>query len=366
MTNYNNLPAVLVLDDGTVYRGKAAGKIGTAVGEIGFNTSMTGYQEALTDPSSYGQIMIATSPHIGNYGVARQDNESERIQIAGLVCKSFNTGYSRDMAQSSLQDYFVEQDIIGISDIDTRALVRHIRGKGIMYAIISSENEDIEQLKQDLEKAPKLLEQEVSSKVSTPKAYYHGEDDSSTRIAVLDLGLKKSVLKSFEDRQVYTKVFPARTSFKEMEEWEADGYFISSGPGNPATLDYAVNTVKEILNADRPVFAVCLGHQVLAQAIGIGLEQMKSGHKGINHPVKNLQTGKSEITSQNHIFNVRKEDVEKHPDVEITHINLNDGSVEGLRMKNKKAFSVQYNPEAAPGPNDSKYLFDEFIAMIKS
>lgn len=365
MTNYNNLPAVLILDDGTVFHGKAVGKIGTTIGEIGFNTGMTGYQEALTDPSSYGQILVTTNPHIGNYGMAEADNESERIQVAGLVCKSFNVGFSREMAQTSLQDAFVEQNVVGISDVDTRALVRHLRGKGLMRAILSSENQDIDQLKKQLtEEKEETLD--LASKVSTDKAYYHGEDDSSTRIAVLDLGLKKSVLTNFEKRQVYAKVFPAKTTFEEMQEWDADGYFISSGPGNAEHLDYAIETVKEIIKSGKPLFAVCLGHQVFAKALDLGLEQMKNGHKGANHPVKNLLTGRSEITSQNHFFNVIKADVEKNPELEITHINLNDGTVEGIRMKNQKAFSVQYNPEAAPGPNDSKYLFDEFIAMIKS
>lgn len=365
MTSFNNLPAVLVLEDGTSFKGKAAGKIGTTTGEICFNTGTTGYQEVFTDPSYFGQIMVTTNSHIGNYGIAEDDNESNEIQIAGLVCKNYNVVYSRKMAQQSIEDFFIEQNVVGICDVDTRALVRHIRQKGAMNAIISSENLDIEELKAQLSAVPPMSGRELSSEVSTKQAYYHGDDGSSTRIAVLDLGIKKNILKNFEDRQVYAKVFPANTTFEEMEKWNPDGYFISNGPGDPATLDYVVETVQKILDADKPMFGICLGHQVLGLANGIRTEKMLNGHRGINHPVRNLLTGKCEMTSQNHGFGLLKEDLENHPDVEISHVNLNDGTVEGIRMKNKKAFSVQYHPEASPGPHDSRYLFDDFIAMVK-
>lgn len=366
MTSYSNLPAVLILEDGTVFHGKAAGKIGTSTGEICFNTGTTGYQEVFTDPSYHGQIMISTNSHVGNYGISDTDNESECIQISGLVCKNFNISYSRKMADTSIQNFFENQNLVGISDVDTRALVRHIRDKGAMNAIISSESMDIDRLKEKLSNVPSMVGQELSSKISTQSPYYFGDESSSTRIAVLDLGIKKNILKNFEDRQVYAKVFPARTSFKEMEEWEPDGYFISNGPGDPATMSYAVETVKNILDSDKPLFGICLGHQLLALANGIRTEKMFNGHRGINHPVRNLITGKCEITSQNHGFGLVKEDVENHEEVEITHVNLNDDSVEGIRMRNKKAFSVQYHPESSPGPHDSRYLFDDFIAMVKA
>lgn len=365
MTSFNNLPAVLVLEDGTFFKGKAVGKIGTTTGEICFNTGTTGYQEVFTDPSYFGQIMVTTNSHIGSYGISEEDNESDKIQIAGLVCKNYNKVYSRKMAQKSIEDFFIDQNVVGICDVDTRALVRHIRQKGAMNAIISSENLDIEQLKTQLSAVPSMSGRELSSEVSTTQPYYYGDDGSSTRIAVLDLGVKKNILKNFEDRQVYAKVFPAHTTFEEMEKWNPDGYFISNGPGDPAALEYVVETVKNILNADKAMFGICLGHQVLGLANGIRTEKMLNGHRGINHPVRNILTGRCEMTSQNHGFSLVKEDLENHPEVEISHINLNDGTVEGIRLKNKKAFSVQYHPEASPGPHDSKYLFDDFIAMVK-
>ncbi|MGJ1285484.1 glutamine-hydrolyzing carbamoyl-phosphate synthase small subunit [Sphingobacterium spiritivorum] len=365
MTNYSKLPAILVLEDGTVYHGKAAGKIGTTTGEICFNTGTTGYQEIFTDPSYFGQIMVTTNAHIGNYGIANEESESNQIQIAGLVCKNYNINYSRKMADTSIQNYFEEENLVGISDIDTRSLVRHIRSKGAMNAIISSENLDIESLKAQLAQVPSMDGLELSSKVSTKEPYFYGDEDASTRIAVLDLGIKRNILRNFDARQVYAKVFPAKTTFAEMEAWGADGYFISNGPGDPSAMPYAIDTVKKIIAAEKPMFGICLGHQILALANGIRTSKMHNGHRGINHPVKNIIANRCEITSQNHGFGVVAEDIEKSEQVEITHVNLNDGSIEGIRVKGKKAFSVQYHPESSPGPHDSRYLFDDFVALIK-
>jgi len=365
MTNYSKLPAILVLEDGTVYHGKAAGKIGTTTGEICFNTGTTGYQEIFTDPSYYGQIMVTTNAHIGNYGVATEESESEQIQIAGLVCKNYNINYSRKMADSSIQNYFEEGNLVGISDIDTRSLVRHIRSKGAMNAIISSENLDIESLKALLSEVPSMDGLELSSQVTTKEPYFYGEEGAPTRIAVLDLGIKRNILRNFDDRQVYAKVFPAKTTFAEMEEWKPDGYFISNGPGDPSAMAYAIDTVKQIVDAERPMFGICLGHQILALANGIRTSKMHNGHRGINHPVKNIIANRCEITSQNHGFGVIADDIKNSDKVEITHVNLNDESIEGIRLKGKKAFSVQYHPESSPGPHDSRYLFDDFIAMLK-
>src|SRR5690606_2467700 len=366
MTNYSTLPAVLVIEDGTVFHGKAAGKTGTTTGEICFNTGTTGYQEIFTDPSYYGQIMVTTNAHIGNYGIDRDDEESGSIQIAGLVCKNYNISYSRKMADESIQNYFQEQNLVGISDIDTRSLVRHIRHKGAMNAIISSESLDVDTLKARLREVPSMAGLELSSEVSTKEPYYYGDEEASTRIAVLDLGIKKNILRNFDARNVYAKVFPAKTSFEEMQQWNPDGYFISNGPGDPSAMDYAVQTVKEIIAADKPMIGICLGHQILALANGIRTEKMFNGHRGINHPVKNIILNRCEITSQNHGFGVVKSDIEQSDRVEVTHINLNDDSIEGIRVKGKRAFSVQYHPEAAPGPHDSRYLFDEFVSMIKA
>ncbi|MBE8714649.1 glutamine-hydrolyzing carbamoyl-phosphate synthase small subunit [Sphingobacterium hungaricum] len=365
MTNYSKLPAVLVLEDGTVYHGKAAGKIGTTTGEICFNTGTTGYQEIFTDPSYFGQIMVTTNAHIGNYGIDQDDEESNKIQIAGLVCKNYNINYSRKMADTSIQNYFEQGNLIGISDIDTRSLVRHIRDKGAMNAIISSENLDVEELKAQLAQVPSMDGLELSSSVTTTEPYFYGDEGAPTRIAVLDLGIKKNILRNFDSRQVYAKIFPAKSTFAQMEEWNPDGYFISNGPGDPAAMDYAIDTVKQILDAEKPMFGICLGHQILALANGIRTSKMFNGHRGINHPVKNIIKNHCEITSQNHGFGVIREDIESSPVIEVTHINLNDNSIEGIRVKDKKAFSVQYHPESSPGPHDSRYLFDDFVAMIK-
>jgi carbamoyl-phosphate synthase small subunit len=365
MTDYIKLPAVLLLEDGTVYYGKAAGKIGTTTGEICFNTGMTGYQEIFTDPSYFGQIMVTTNSHIGNYGIHEDEIESGNIKISGLVCKNFNIAYSRKQSGKSIQDYFQDENIVGISDVDTRSLVRHIRDKGAMNAIISSEISDLGELKKKLASVPSMDGLELSSQVSTKEAYNFGNENARHRVAVLDLGVKKNILRNFEDRGVFTKVFPAKTTFDEMEKWNPDGYFISNGPGDPSAMPYAVETVKAILAADKPLFGICLGHQLLALANGIRTMKMFNGHRGLNHPVKNIMTNHCEITSQNHGFGVIPEDVRNSAKVEITHLNLNDQSIEGIRVKDKKAFSVQYHPESSPGPHDSRYLFDNFVEMIK-
>ncbi|HEX7366994.1 MAG TPA: glutamine-hydrolyzing carbamoyl-phosphate synthase small subunit [Pelobium sp.] len=361
---YTKLPAVLLLADGTVYHGKAAGKIGTTTGEICFNTGMTGYQEVFTDPSYFGQIMVTTNAHIGNYGIANVETESGDIKISGLVCKNFNIPFSRKQADHSIQDYFQDENLVGISDVDTRELVRHIRDKGAMNAIISSEILDIEVLKARLAKVPSMDGLELSSQVSTKEPYFVGDENSAKKVAVLDLGVKKNILRNFSERGVYAKVFPARTTFAEMEKWSPNGYFISNGPGDPAAMPYALETVKDLLKSDKPMFGICLGHQLLALANGIGTKKMFNGHRGLNHPVKNIIKDHCEVTSQNHGFGVVEEDVRNSDTVEITHINLNDKSIEGIRMRGKNAFSVQYHPESSPGPHDSRYLFDDFIAML--
>ncbi|MBK0382595.1 glutamine-hydrolyzing carbamoyl-phosphate synthase small subunit [Pedobacter sp. SD-b] len=363
--NYTKLPAILLLADGTIFYGKAAGKIGTTTGEICFNTGMTGYQEVFTDPSYFGQIMVTTNTHIGNYGISDVETESENIKIAGLVCKNFNIPFSRKQADQSLQDYFQDENIVGISDVDTREIVRHIRDKGAMNAIISSEILDVEELKKKLAEVPSMDGLELSSQVSTTKPYYIGDEKADLKVAVLDLGVKKNILRNFSERGVYAKVFPAKTTFEEMEKWQPNGYFISNGPGDPAAMPYAIDTVKDILAADKPMFGICLGHQLLAQANDVGTMKMFNGHRGLNHPVKNIIKDHCEVTSQNHGFGVIADEVLKSDKVEVTHINLNDKSIEGIRVKGKKAFSVQYHPESSPGPHDSRYLFDDFVAMLR-
>ena len=364
MTAQTALPAILVLADGTVYHGKAAGKIGTTTGEICFNTGMTGYQEIFTDPSYFGQLMVTTNAHIGNYGIKNDEIESDSIKIAGLVCKNFSVPYSRKEANQSIQEYFEDDEIVGISDVDTRSLVRHIRSKGAMNAIISSEILDIDTLKKKLADVPSMDGLELSSQVSTKTPYFVGNEKAKYRVAVLDLGVKKNILRNFESRDIYAKVFPAKTTFEEMESFKPHGYFISNGPGDPSAMPYAIATVKTILAADKPLFGICLGHQLLALANDIRTVKMFNGHRGLNHPVKNIIIDHCEVTSQNHGFGVVPEDVYSSDKVEITHINLNDQSIEGIRVKGKKAFSVQYHPESSPGPHDSRYLFDDFIQLM--
>ena len=357
--------AFLLLQDGLLLEGTAIGKTGTTGGEICFNTGMTGYQEIYTDPSYYGQIIVNTTAHIGNYGTVKEEQESDRPKISGLVVNDFSAEFSRKTARESLQQYLENNGVVGIADLDTRMLVRHIRSKGAMNAVISSElNPD--QLKAELSKVPDMNGLELSSVVSTNTSYEVGDQDAQVKIAALDFGIKTNILRCLAERGCRIKVFPAKTPYKELAAWSPDGYFLSNGPGDPAVMTYAVETVKEILKSGKPVFGICLGHQILARAAGLKTFKMHHGHRGLNHPVKNLVTGLGEMTSQNHGFAVSNEGIEDHPDVEVTHVHLNDGTIMGIRLKNKNAFSVQYHPEASPGPHDSRYLFDQFISNIKS
>ncbi len=357
-------PAILLLQDGTHFTGFACGKIGTATGEICFNTSMTGYQELFTDPSYFGQLLITTNVFVGNYGIKESESQSDNIQIAGLICREYNTNFSRKQADESVEDYFTRNNLVGVTGIDTRAVVKHVREKGAMNAIISSETTDIQELTKKLKDVPDMEGLELSSKVSTKSTYEVGDKNAKYKIAVLDLGVKKNILKNFTERDCFVKVFPAKTTYTEMQQFEPDGYFISNGPGDPAVMDYAVDTVKEILQAEKPLFGICLGNQILARAVDIPTYKLHHGHRGGNHPVKNLHTGKGEITAQNHGFAVNHEELEKSVKAKLTHFNLNDNTVEGLEILGKKAFSVQYHPEAAPGPHDSWYLFDQFVGML--
>lgn len=358
--------AVVLLADGTIFYGKAVGgKEGTAFGEVCFNTGMTGYQEIFTDPSYFGQIMVTTNAHIGNYGTQEDEVESDNIKIAGLICKNFSYDYSRASADSSLEDFLNANNLLAISDVDTRALVSYIRDNGAMNAVISTDVDNIEGLKKQLADIPDMNGLELASKVSTKEPYFVGDENADIKIAALDLGIKKNILRNLAKRGAYIKVYPYNATFEELSSWNPDGYFLSNGPGDPEPLLGAQAVAKEILDRNLPVFGICLGHQVIALANGVSTYKMHNGHRGINHPVKNLLTGKGEITSQNHGFAVNREQVEAHPDLEITHVHLNDGTVAGLKMKNKNCFSVQYHPEASPGPHDADYLFDQFIENIK-
>jgi carbamoyl-phosphate synthase small subunit len=358
-------PAWLLLEDGSLFRGKSFGAQGTSGGEICFNTGMTGYQEVFTDPSYTGQVLIMNNAYIGNYGVKKEDVESDSVKIRGLICKNISERYSRMTADDGLEEYLIKNDIVAIYDVDTRALVQHIRSKGAMNCIISTEITDSEALRAELDKVPDMSGLELSSVISTKEPYTVGDPSAKLKIAVLDLGVKKHILECMVQRGAFVKVFPAKTSYETIKEFNAHGVFISNGPGDPASMEYAVDTVREVIKDQKPMFGICLGHQLLARANDIPTFKMHHGHRGLNHPVKNLITGKSEITTQNHGFGVDPEAAKNADHIEITHINLNDGSIEGIRMKGKPAFSVQYHPESTPGPHDSRYLFDEFIDLIE-
>ena len=358
--------AFILLADGTQFFGKSIGIDGSAFGEICFNTGMTGYQEIFTDPSYYGQLMVTTNTHIGNYGVLEEESQSKKISIAGLICKDFSFNYSRPNSEESLYDYLKRQKLVTISDVDTRALVNYIRKHGAMNAVISTEVGAENRLLDELLKIPSMEGLELASKVSTKEAYTIGNSDSNYKIAALDLGIKKNILNNMVERNMFVKVFPYNTPFEKLESWNPDGYFISNGPGDPKPLKDAQALAKAIINKNKPLFGICLGHQIIALANDIPTFKMFNGHRGINHPVKNLLTGKGEITSQNHGFAVNMEAAMAHPEIEVTHIHLNDQTLAGMRMKNNKCFSVQYHPEAGPGPNDATYLFDIFKEYINN
>ena len=356
--------AVLLLADGTAFYGKSVGYEGTAFGEVCFNTGMTGYQEIFTDPSYFGQIMVTTNAHIGNYGITSSEDESDGLKIAGLVCRNFSYTASRAGMESTLKDFFDTNHLVAITDVDTRALVSYIRDNGTMNAVISTETDDLEVLKARLNDVPNMKGLELASRVSVTEPYFFGNPNAKHKVAALDFGIKRNILRNLAARDIYIKVFPYNTPLEELKAWQPDGYFLSNGPGDPEPLTEVIALVKQMIAEDLPLFGICLGHQIIALANGISTYKMHNGHRGINHPVKNLLTGKDEITSQNHGFAVNRAEAEANANVEITHTHLNDNTVMGLRIKGKRCFSVQYHPEAAPGPNDATYLFDQFVEMI--
>lgn len=359
-------PAVLLLEDGTVFHGNAIGKIGTTAGEIAFNTGMTGYQEVFTDPSYFGQILVMTTSHIGNYGVHSEEIESDSMKVAGMIIKKFSDGYSRPSGSKSLQDYMEEYNKVGIADVDTRALVRHIRSKGAMNCIISSDDLSIDSLKAKLNEVPSMEGLELSSKVATEEAYEVIPENPELKVSLIDFGVKKNIVRCLVERGCHVKVFPLNSSIEDLNSFNPDGYMLSNGPGDPSVMNNSIELVKEIVNQNKPVFGICLGHQILGLSQGLSTEKMFNGHRGVNHPVKNLKTGKGEITSQNHGFVISKESIEQNPAVEMTHVHLNDDTVAGIELKGKPVFSVQYHPEASSGPHDSRYLFDQFIQNMKN
>jgi carbamoyl-phosphate synthase small subunit len=372
-----NMDAILALEDGTTFRGKAAGAQGEARGEVVFNTAMTGYQEVLTDPSYAGQIVTMTCPEIGNYGVSPNDVESRAPQVAGFIIRDESPVASNWRAAGTLRDYLVAHRIVAISDIDTRALTRRLRSGGVMRGIIGTGSPlDPSALVAQANAIPLMEGSDLVRDVTTAKPFDWPQEDPDEfgicparrakrrlTIAAYDYGMKYNILRRLSAHGCDVRVYPATTPAFELLASKPDGVFLSNGPGDPAPLTYAIDNAKQLVASGTPVFGICLGHQILGLAMGGDTYKLKFGHRGANHPVKKLATGKVEITSQNHGFAV---DPKSLPDdVEVTHLNLYDGTVEGLRHRSRPVFCVQYHPEASPGPHDADYLFDDFLEMIE-
>ncbi len=354
--------AILLLEDGRVFKGFSFGHIGETTGEVCFNTGMSGYQEILTDPSYCKQIVTMTSPHIGNYGINSEDIESKNIQVSGFVIKEETEIPSNWRSELSVGNYLDDQKIVGIQNIDTRALTRHIRDNGAMNGIISSIDVDTKSLKSKLNQIPSMEGLDLAKVVTTKKNYKWSKDSKPYKVAAIDYGIKFNILRLLDKHDCEVTVFPADISADEIIKFDPDGVFLSNGPGDPSAVTYGIKMVKSLLGK-KPIFGICLGHQILALALGAKTFKLKFGHRGINHPVRNNETGIIEITSQNHGFAV---DLDSLPDnVESTHINLNDNTSEGIKCKDIPAFSVQFHPESSPGPHDSRYLFKQFIDMMK-
>ena len=354
-------PAKLALEDGTVVTGTAVGAAGETSGELCFNTSMSGYQEILTDPSYSGQVMMMTYPHIGNYGAFEQATEADRPHVAGLVVRQFSRDPSNSRMEETLDAYMARMGLVGISGVDTRRLVRHIRTKGVMNCVISTVDLDDASLVAKAQAAPSMDGLELASQVTTGEAYDFSTDGTRA-LAVYDYGVKRNILRSFAHLGCRVRVFPASTPVEDVMAWEPDGVFFSNGPGDPRAMPDAVEAARTVIASGTPVFGICLGHQLMALAEGLEVYKMKVGHRGANHPVLNLTTGHVEISTQNHGFAVKEEGLDGV--AEVDHRNLNDQTVEGLRFSRFPGFSVQYHPEACPGPHDSRYLFDQFVALM--
>jgi carbamoyl-phosphate synthase small subunit len=371
------MEAILALEDGTWFRGVAAGAEGETGGEVVFNTAMTGYQEVLTDPSYSGQIVTMTCPEIGNYGVSPEDVESRAPQVAGFIVREESPVASNWRSQGTLRDYLIAHGIVAIADIDTRALTRRLRSGGVMRGVIATGDDlDVKAFIDRANEVPKMEGSDLVRVVTSDRAFDWPAEDPGEfgvvpgrrarrrlKIAAYDFGMKRNILRRLSAHGCDVRVYPAGTPASTLLESGPDGVFLSNGPGDPAPLTYAIENTKALIDANVPVFGICLGHQILGLAMGGQTYKLKFGHRGANHPVKKLDTGKVEITSQNHGFAV--DPASLPDDVAVTHVNLYDGTVEGLRHKTRPVFSVQYHPEASPGPHDADYLFTDFLEMIE-
>jgi len=355
-------PATLLMSNGEIFKGFAFGKIGYTIGEVCFNTGMTGYQEILTDPSYSGQLITMTYPHIGNYGINLKDVESRKIQASGLIIKDGNMLYSNYRAQDSLENYLKNSNIVAIQGLDTRKLVRILTTEGAMNGIISSKQMSVEKMQSLLQKHPSMGGKDLAKVVTCKKPYYINKDKFKKKVVVIDYGIKSNILNLLANQKLQLIVLPAKSTTNQIMKYNPNGIFLSNGPGDPSAVTYAIESVKELLKLKIPIFGICLGHQILALALGAKTFKLKFGHRGCNHPVKNINLGNVEITSQNHGFAVESETIPEN--VEITHYSLNDNTVEGISCNDRPAFSVQYHPESSPGPHDSRYLFEKFMQLI--
>jgi carbamoyl-phosphate synthase small subunit len=362
--------AVLVLEDGRRFPGRAVGAGGTAYGEVVFNTGMSGYQETLTDPSYRGQIVVMTAAHIGNYGLNETDVESSRIQVAGFAARHFPDRFSNPRGQEAIADGLRAGGVVAIDGFDARALVRHLRSRGVMRGAVSTEvasEADEAALVEKVREQPTMAGAALALTVGTTKRFGYplpGGIERKARVAAVDYGIKANILRMLAARGLEPEVFPATATAGELLAGGFDGYFLSNGPGDPDALPGCVAVVERLVESRRPVFGICLGQQLLGLALGGATYKLKFGHRGANHPVKNLRTGHVAITSQNHGFSVATDSLPKN--AELTHVNLNDGTCEGFRMTDRPVFAVQYHPESAPGPHDSDTLFDEFVGLVTS
>ena len=367
MTNQRSVPGFLLLEDGTLFRGRLDQPIAPAVAEVVFTTSMTGYQETFSDPSYRGQIVVMTAPMIGNYGVNNEDPESAEPQVAGVVLRELSRSYSNWRASGDLRSWLSAAKVPIIEGVDTRRLTRHLRSIGVMQGVIGHGEEPSDEARAALAACPSMEGLDLASRVTTKSEYTWGDPSASTHIVAYDYGIKRNILRLFEQEGCRITVVPSTTPASEVLERNPDGVFLSNGPGDPAAVDYAPGTIRELANAGVPIFGICLGHQLLGLTFGGHTVKMPYGHRGGNHPVKELSTGRVLITSQNHGFAVsgNEEGVPGAPDLEVTHVNLNDETVEGLKHKERPIFGVQYHPEAAPGPHDARPLFQEFMETVR-
>ena len=355
----------LILEDGTVYEGESFGSTETSIGEVVFNTSLTGYQEISTDPSYRFQIVVMTYPHIGNYGIEAAVAQSEKPQVAGFVVRDAIAEPSSSHAETSIGKYFAQHRVAAIAGIDTRALTRKIRNEGAMRGMITTESRPVADLLAEVRRAPSMNGLDLVNRVSTEKSFEFEKRSKAAkyRVAVYDYGVKRDILRQLKGQSCDVTVFPARTSAKDILAQKFDGVLLSNGPGDPEPVTYAQDNIRQLIGKV-PIFGICLGHQLLGLALGGRTYKLKFGHRGGNHPVKDLRNGRVEITAQNHGFSVDPDSLRDH-DVEFTHINLNDQTLEGFRHRNEPAFAVQYHPESAPGPHDSFYLFNDFVKMME-